>query len=172
MRRITNFSAFVLSMVVGFVAATGAAWSQDGDMQQIALNEAMVTRYIAAQREVIARAKEIEQLGEDAAKLTDLLSEIARKHGFASFEELDVVAANVTLTLAGIDPDTGEYTDPKDSMRQELEEIKADSSISKDEKARLVSELEEAIESTPDLKFAENVAIVKKFAKQIEAVLE
>lgn len=154
------------------LASLGSASAQDGDLKQIKLTEELVKKFISAQKLLKSKAKEIEGAGEDETKMTKLLTEIANKAGFASFEEYDVVAANVTLIMAGIDPESGDYQDPREAIKLELKDVREDKSMSEAERKKLISELEEAQKSTPDVKFPENIALVKKYAKDIEAVLE
>lgn len=169
---IPRICAVILTVMMSAAAATGLATAQEGEFRQIELTEPMVLNFIKAQQQIKSRADEIEAAGEDEAKIVALLTDVAKSNGFSSFEELDVVAANVTLTMAGVDPETGTYTDPKESMRQELQAIEADKTLAAEERERLVAELEEAIEATPDLQYAGNVELIKKHAAEIEAVLE
>ena len=97
---------------------------------------------------------------------------MAKKHGFASFQELDDVAASVSTVMAGLDPETGEFTDPKEAMKKELADIEADSAIPANEKKQLVDELNEAIKATPELINKDNIEIVKKYRAEIEAAMQ
>lgn len=162
----------IVGVLLALLAMTGLATAQEGELRQIELTEPMIMNFISAQKQIKNRASEIEAAGEDEAKIVAILTEVAKGNGFSSFEELDVVSANVTLTLTGIDPETGSYTDPKESMRQELKAIEEDQALASEEKERLLAELQEAIEATPDLQFPGNVELVKKHAAEIEAVLE
>ncbi len=77
------------------------------------------------------------------------LDGIAKKHGFASFSELDDVAANISIVMAGLDAQTGEFTDPVDALKKELADVTADASIPERTRKQLIKELTEAIKTTP-----------------------
>ncbi len=145
---------------------------ESGTFRQIELTEAMVKKFIVAQKMMRDGADAIEAVSANEAKLTEILAEIAKKAGFSSFEELDLVASNVTLIMAGIDPETGDYEDPKTAIKFELEEIRKDPEIPADERKLLIEELESAIKVTPRITYDKNIELVKKFARDIEGVLE
>ena len=54
------------------------------------------------------------------------LESIAKKHGFASFNEYDDVAATISNIMAGIDPATKVFSDPTVAIKKEMEEVKDD----------------------------------------------
>ena len=85
---------------------------------------------------------------------------------------MDDVAANISMVIAGIDPKSGDYTDPVEAIKKEIEDIKADKSIPDKDKKQMLEEMQEALESTPPLKFPENIALVKKYRADIEKVLQ
>ncbi|MCB1521338.1 MAG: hypothetical protein KDJ37_12285 [Hyphomicrobiaceae bacterium] len=140
---------------------------------QIKLTEAQVKGFISAQKDLAAIAGKLQDAGDkpDPA-LEKELESIATKHGFKSFQELDDVAANVSIVMAGLDPQTGEFTDPQTALKKELADIKADESIPAEEKKQLVEELNEAIATTPPLEHNENIEVVKKHRAEIEAALQ
>ena len=100
------------------------------------------------------------------------LDVIAKKHGFANFEELDDVAANISIVMAGLDSQTGEFTDPVEALKKELADVTADASIPQADKKQLVDELNEAIKTTPPLQHKENIDLVKAHRQEIEKALE
>lgn len=167
-RRVVALAAALLLgvMVQGFDATAQ-------EVNQIQLTEAQVKGFIASQADLSAIAGKLQDAGDkpDAA-LEAELEGIAKKHGFKDFTELDDVAANISIVMAGLDPQSGEFTDPQEALKKELADIQADSTIPAEEKKQLVDELTEAIATTPPLKHAGNVEIVKKLRGEIEAALQ
>jgi hypothetical protein len=143
------------------------------DIKQIKLTEQQVSGFVASQKDLAAIAPKIQAAGDkpDAALQTELEA-IAKKNGFASFSELDDVAANISIVMAGLDPQTGNFTDPIEALKKELEDVKADATIPEADKKQLVSELEEAIKTTPTLQNKENIDIVKAHRAEIEKSLQ
>lgn len=168
------FAALVMLVVSGAgpIAVT-AAQDAGGVVRQIALTEAQVKGLIAAQPDLAKIAQRLEGMPEDAdVSVKPELDAIAVKYGFKDFVELDDVSANVQLVLDGLDPETGQYTDPIEGLKQELEEVKADPNLPDDEKKALIAELEEAVTAIPPLEHNGNIAIVKKYHKAILEALD
>jgi hypothetical protein len=100
------------------------------------------------------------------------LQEIAKKNGFSNFAELDDVAANISLVMAGLDTETGNFVDPVDGLRKQLQDVQNDKTMPETDKKQLVDELTEAIETTPKLEYKENIDIVKAHRAEIEKALQ
>lgn len=149
----------------------GAAQAQE--IKQIKLTETQVAGFVAAQKDLAAISSKIQAAGEkpDAALQAEL-DGIAKKNGFAGFSELDDVAANISIVMAGLDPQTGNFTDPIEALKKELEDVKKDASIPDADKKQLVGELEEAIKTTPTLQNKENIDLVKAHRAEIEKSLQ
>lgn len=164
-------SLTVLAVALAF--ALGPATAQDTEFKQIKLDEKQVQGFIAAQKDLNDISEKLQSSSDQPdSKLQAELEAIAKKNGFASFEELDDVAANISMVMAGIDPETGDYTDPVESIKKEIEEIKADKSIPDKEKKQMLQEMQEALDTTPALKHPENVEVVKKHRAEIDKALQ
>jgi len=163
-------AALVALVAVAFAAAIPAAAQ---DVKQIKLSEKQVLGFIASQKDLASIAGKIQAAGEkpDSA-LQGELEGIAKKHGFQSFNELDEVAANISIVMAGLDPQTGEFTDPVEALKKELIDVKGDSTIPDADKKQLITELEDAIQNTPSVQNAENIALVKTHRAEIEKSLQ
>ncbi|HET6390548.1 hypothetical protein [Hyphomicrobium sp.] len=148
--------------------ATGA-----DDVKQIKLTDDQVTRFIAAQNDLASIASKIQAAGDkpDPALQTELEG-IATKHGFKNFAELDDVAANISIVMAGLDATTGNFVDPVDALKKERDDVQKDASIPEADKKQLLDELNEAISTTPKLQYKENVELVKAHRAEIEKALQ
>lgn len=161
-------AAVVASVTLGIMAVAATAAAQE--IKQLKLTEKQVQGFIASQQDIAAK---VQAAGDNPdEKLQAELESVAKKHGFASFEEFDDVAANISIVMAGLDPQTGEFSDPVEAMKKELEDVKADSSIPEADKKQLVDELTESIKTTPPLQFKENIEVVKKHREEIEKALQ
>ena len=172
MSKLTHALLSLSAMVVfGAAFMTPSAYAQD--IKQIKLSEKQVTGFVASQKDLAALAPKIQAAGDkpDAALQAELEA-IAKKNGFASFSELDDVAANISIVMAGLDPQSGNFTDPIEALKKELDDVKADATIPEADKKQLVSELEEAIKTTPKLENKDNVDIVKAHRAEIEKSLQ
>ena len=158
-------------MLIGALTLSGSANAQE--IKQIKLTEPQVAGFVASQKDLAAIASKIQAAGEkpDAALQAELET-IAKAHGFASFSELDDVAANISIVMAGLDPQTGVFTDPIEALKKELDDVKADATIPEADQKQLVSAREEAIKTTPTLQNKDNVEIVKAHRAEIEKSLQ
>ena len=155
-------AAKVLGLVIAglWVALSGV---RAQEVKQIKLSDTQVTNFIKAQGDLASMASKIQAAGEkpDPALQAELEG-IAKKHGFNDFAELDDVAANISIVMAGLDTQTGNFTDPVEALQKELEDVKKDESIPEADKKQLVEELSEAIKTTPPLQNKENIDIAKQ----------
>lgn len=153
---------------------SGNAGAPDSDdVKQIKLTDEQVTHFIAAQADLTAIASKIQAAGDKPdATLQAELENIAKKHGFNNFAELDDVAANISIVMAGLDSGSGNFVDPVDALKKEREEVEKDSTIPDADKKQLLDELNEAISTTPRLQYKENVDIVKAHRAEIEKALQ
>jgi hypothetical protein len=187
MQRMMLGAAIASALMFGCVF-TGSAFAEDvkpevqqetpkegheEPIKQIKLTDEQVKNFISAQPDLGTVAGKLQQAGNDPdAVLRAELDGIAKKHGFASFSELDDVAANVAIVMAGIDAQSGAFTDPVDALKKELADVTADASIPEKDKKQLVQELTDAIKTTPPLEHKENVDVVKAHRNEIEKALQ
>jgi hypothetical protein len=153
-------------------AAPNAAAPQD-DIKQIKLTDEQVKHFIAAQADLAAVASKIQAAGDtpDPALQAELEG-IATKNGFGNFAEFDDVAANISIVMAGLDSNTGNFVDPVEALKKERDDVQKDSSIPDADKKQLMDELTEAIGTTPKLEYKENIEIVKAHKAEIEKALQ
>lgn len=165
----------LLVCLMGGAGVVSSVSAQDagGEIKQMLLTEEQIKNLISAQPDLAQVAKKLEGLPEDAeVSVEKELDAIATKHGFKDFTDLDNVSANVQLVLDGIDPETGEYQDPIEGLKEELAEVKADENLQAEEKSALIAELEEAVSTIPPLKHKENIELVRKHNKAIQHALD
>jgi hypothetical protein len=166
--RVANVLGLAVACV--WLGLTGATAQE---VKQIKLSDTQVTNFIKAQGDLASMASKIQAAGEkpDPALQAELEG-IAKKHGFNDFAELDDVAANISIVMAGLDTQTGNFTDPVEALQKELEDVKKDESIPEADKKQLVEELTEAIKTTPPLQNKENIEVVKTHRADIEKALQ
>lgn len=161
----------IIITALALCALLGAAHAQE--VKQIKLTDEQVKSFISAQSDLAAIASKIQSAGENPdPALQAELENIAKKHGFKDFAELDDVAANISIVMAGLDSQTGDFVDPVEALQKELEDVKKDESIPATDKKQLVDELTEAIKTTPPLQNRENIDVVKAHRTEIEQALQ
>lgn len=173
-------SAFALAGMLATATSQGSHAQQGNpppapapEITQVRLNEKHIQGFLGAQKDLIAITAKLEAAGDTIDdKLQKELDDIGRKHGFKDFGEFEEIRANVMMVLAGIDPDNGEYSDPIELIKKDIEAIKADKTLSAEDRKTQLEEMDEALKEMQPLKYKENIDVVKKFAKQIDEVLK
>ena len=160
-------------VAVTLALASGAVMAQGGAIKQIKLSEKQIEGFIAAQKDMSAVAEKMQgNADKPDPKIQAELETVAKKHGFANFGDYDDVAANISMVMAGIDPQSKAFTEPKVAIEKEIEEVKADKSIPEKEKKQMLDELSEALKSAQPVANPGNIELVKKYFDKLDAVLQ
>lgn len=165
-------------IIIAVIAVVFVGFPTDAPAQvaaaQIKLTEKHVEGFIAAQRDMSAVAEKMQ--GAVFSNYPDAkyeakaeLKAVTKKHGFKDFAEYEVVAANISLVMAAIDPRTKVFTDPGAAIKKELEEVSANKTIANNEKKKLLRELNEALKSAEPIQFLSNIELVMKYYDKIDA---
>jgi hypothetical protein len=174
LRGLRTVAVAALVCGIGLSGALAQGSSEASDFKQVKLDNKMVESFIAAQKDVadFAQKNPAQQGDKPDAKTQAELDAIAKKHGFSNFADFDDVGFNITMVLSGIDKDSGKFTDPIVSIKQEIEDVTADKNIPEKEKKQILEELNESLKNTPPLQYPENVEVVKQYREKIEQVLQ
>ena len=178
MKRVSLRRFFVVAVLavagVGMTAAVTPVSAAEEQFKQVELSDKMIQGFISAQKDMaeLAQKNGAQQSEKPDPKIQAELETIAKKHGFQSFVEFDDVAFNISMVMGGLDPQSGQFTDPISAIKKEIEEITADKTIPEKDKKQMLDELAEALKNTPPLKFPANIEVVKKFRTEIEKVLQ
>lgn len=164
--------AIVALAAIALMQFPGLASAQT--IKQIKLTEKQIEGFIAAQKDMSAVAEKMQGSASDKPdpKIQAELEAIAKKYGFANFGEYDDVAANISMIMAGIDPQTKAFTEPQVAIKKEIEEVQADKSIPDKEKKQMLEELNEALKTAQPIQNPGNIDLVKKNFDKIDAVLQ
>jgi hypothetical protein len=159
-------------VAVALAPLSGVAVGQ-GAVKQIPLNDKHIEGFINAQKDMAQVAEKMQGNSDKPdPKVQAELEAISKKHGFASFQEYDDVAANISMVMAGIDPQSRAFTEPKVAIQKEIDEVKGDTTIPEKEKKQMLEELAEALKSAQPIQHPANVELVKKYWEKIDAVLQ
>jgi hypothetical protein len=143
-------------------------------LSQIKLSEKHVEGFIAAQKDVSAAVEKMQGVtssDKPRARFEAELEAATKKHGFKNFAEFEAVAANISMVMAAIDPQTKSFTDPQSAIKKELDDVAADKTIPDSEKKQLIEELKEALKSAQPIAFPGNIELVRKYYEKIDAAL-
>jgi seryl-tRNA synthetase len=163
-------AASLLLAALAFAGTPAAAQSPT----QIKLTEKQIQNFIAAQKPLSAVTDKIQGGASDKPdpKLQAELEAVAKKNGFKSLSEYDDVATAISLVMAGIDPDTKQFTEPQESIKKDIAEVEADKAMPADEKKQMLAELNDTLKKSVPMQYPENVPLVVKYYDKIDAVLQ
>ena len=184
-RYLSTVRALAMAAAVAILAITGigagnmARAQSAGPINQIKLSDQLITGFIAAQKDLVPLSEELQKAAESGnitPGLQQKLDAVAKQNGFKSLSELDDVTDNINMIMSGLDPQSGEFKmnadEIKKSIQDEIAEIKKDTTIPEKEKADLLAEQEKSLAAAGKIDFPENIALVKKYVKQIEEALQ
>jgi hypothetical protein len=140
-------------------------------LNQIALSEAQVQAFLAAQVEIepVLAKTAGEMSDKPDPKIIAQLEAIARKYKFANYEELGDVGGSIGLVVDGIDPQTKTYVGAETVLRQQIAEVNGDKKMPAAERKQALYELNEALKSVEPIKFPANIDLVVRYYDQIIA---
>ena len=169
MRAIFRIAGVLLALLVSSVV--GPAFAQG--TKEVKLTPKQVENFVAAQKDLKGIADKVPEGTADKPdpKIQAEVEGVAKKHGFANSADLDAVAGTILNVLSGIDPETKEFTDPPAALKQQIDEIRADSTTPEDEKKEALQEAERALKSARSVQYPENVEVVKKYYNELDAAL-
>jgi hypothetical protein len=78
-------------------------------MKQMALTDKQIEGVLAAQNDIDAIIEKLPENAKPDPKVVAQLEAVAKKNGFASYDEYTNVVENISLVLAGFDPATKKY---------------------------------------------------------------
>jgi hypothetical protein len=152
-------------------APAQAAPQQPAPLKQIALTEAQIQGVLAATKEIDPIADKLDENKPDP-KIVAQLDGIAKKNGFASYADYDLVVDNINLVLGGFDTTTKKYVGPEAVIRAQIAEVQADKKMSAKEKKEELEDLNAALKSPgPAVENKGNIDLVTKYYDKLAEAL-
>ena len=162
-----------IAALLAFVCLPTLALAQPA-LSQIKLSEKHVEGFIAAQKDmsaVVEKMQGIASSDKPSSRFEADLEAVTKKHGFKNYAEYEAVAANISMVMAAIDPQTKPFTDPQAAIKKEMDDVAADKTIPENENKQLMEELKEALKSAQPIAFPGNIELVRKYYDKIDAAL-
>ena len=161
---------------VSFSVATNSAHAQAGgpppQLKQIALTDKQIDGVIAAQKEMNPITEKLSPNDKPDPKVLAQLESIAKKNGFASYEEFSNVMDNIGLVMGGIDPATKKYVGSEAVIKSEIAQVQADKKMSAADKKQALDDLNASLKTPePPIQNKGNIDLVTKNYDKLEAVM-
>lgn len=152
--------------------AQQAAPAQAPALNQIALTDKQLDGVLAAQKDMDAITEKLPENTAPDQKVIAQLDGVAKKHGFASYDDYNNVVDNISLVLGGFDPATKKYVGPAAVIKAQIAQIQADKKMPAKDKKEALDELNEALKTpAPQVENKANIDLVGKYYDKLVAAL-
>src|SRR4030095_10792148 len=141
-------------------------------VKQIALTEKQIEGVLAAQKDVDAITDKIPDTARPDAKVDAQHDAVAKKNGFASYDEYNTVVDNISLVLGGFDPATKKFVGAENRLKAESAQVQADKKMPANDKKEPLADLNEALKSPPPaIENKGNIDLVAKYYDKLAEAL-
>jgi hypothetical protein len=153
-------------------AQATAPAGQPPQLKQIVLTDKQIDGVLASQKEIDAITDKLPDNAPPDTKAMAQLETVAKKHGFASYDEYNTVIDNISLVMGGIDPQTKKYVGSDAVIKQQIAEIQADKKMKAEDKKQALEGLEMAQKAkVPEVENKGNIDLVTKNYDKLSAAL-
>ena len=154
------------------MAPAQAAPPQDAVVKQMALTEKQVQGVLAAGPELDAITEKLPENAKPDPKINAQLEGVAKKNGFASYEEYNNVVDNISLVMAGFDPASKKYVGADAVIKAQIAEVTADKKMSAKDKKEALADLNEALKAPAQpVENKGNIDLVTKYYDKLAAAM-
>ncbi|WP_454616719.1 hypothetical protein [Bradyrhizobium cenepequi] len=153
-------------------AQAAPAQQEQPQLKQIALTDKQVEGALAATKEMDPITAKLPNDAKPDPKITAQLDGIAKKNGFANYDEYNTVVDNISLVLGGFDPQTKKYVGPEAVIKAQIAQVQADKKMSAKDKKEALADLNEALKSPqPTVANKGNIDLVTKYYDKLAETL-
>jgi hypothetical protein len=133
-------------------------------LKQIPLTDKQIEGVLAAQKDMNAITDKLPENAKPDPKVIAQLEAIAKKNGFAGYDEYNNVIDNVSLVLGGFDPATKKYVGSEAVLKAQIAQVQADKKMSAKDKKAALDDLNAALKAPePALENKGNIDLVTKY---------
>jgi hypothetical protein len=172
MATVSTGSALAQAKPAPQMAPAQAGPPPEASVKQMPLTEKQVQGVLAASKEMDAITDKLPENAKPDPKITAQLEGIAKKNGFASYDEYNNVTDNIGIVMAGFDPTTKKYVGPEAVIKAQIAEVQADKKMSPKDKKEALADLNEALKTpAPPIENKGNIDLVTKYYDKLGAVM-
>ena len=153
-------------------AAQQAAPPAEMAVKQIALTEKQIEGVLAASKDMDAITDKIPDNAKPDPKVDAQLEAVAKKNGFASYDEYNNVIDNISMVLGGFDPATKKYIGTEAVIKAQIAQVQADKKMPAKDKKEALADLNDALKSpAPAIENKGNIDLVTKYYDKLADAL-
>ena len=141
-------------------------------IKQIALTEKQIEGVLAAQKDMDAITDKLPDDAKPDPKIDAQLDGVAKKNGFASYDDYNNVIDNISLVLGGFDPATKKYVGAEAVLKAQIAQVQADKKMSAKDKKDTLADLNAALKQpAPAIENKGNIDLVGKYYDKLSEAL-
>jgi hypothetical protein len=118
-------------------------------LKQMALTDKQIDGVLAAQKDMDAITQKLPPNAPPSPKAVAQLDAVAKKNGFASYDQYNDVVENITMVLSGFDPVSKKYVGFEAATKAQIAQVQANKQMSAKDKKDALAELNESLKSPP-----------------------
>ena len=146
--------------------------AQEAPLKQIALTEKQIEGVLSAAKEMDPITEKLPEDGKPDPKIIAQLDGVAKKNGFASYDEYNDVIDNISLVLGGFDGATKKYVGPEAVIKGQIAQVEADKKMPAKDKKEVLADLNAALKSPgPAVENKGNIDLVTKYYDKLAEAL-
>jgi len=141
-------------------------------VKQIALTDKQIDGVLTASKQMDEVTAKLPDNAKPDPKVVAQLDGIAKKNGFASYDEYNNVTDNISLVLAGFDPATKKYVGSEAVIKAQIAQVEADKKMPAKDKKEALADLNEALKTpAPAIENKGNIDLVAKYYDKLAAAM-
>ena len=141
-------------------------------VKQVALTDKQIDGVLAAQKDMDAIIEKLPENAKPDPKVAAQLDGVAKKNGFAGYDEYNNVVDNISIVLAGFDPATKKYVGTEALIKTQIAQVQADKKMPAKDKKQALADLDEALKSpAPPIENKGNIDLVAKYYDKLADAL-
>lgn len=151
-----------------------AAPPAGGQMQlkQMALTQKHIDSALASQKDMDAITSKLQPNARPDPKTMAALEGVARKYGFASFDDYNTVMDNIGVVFGGIDPATKKFVGSQAVIKGQIAQVQADKKMSAKDKKEALDDLNEALKQPePAIQNKGNIDLVAQNYDKLSPIM-
>ena len=153
-------------------AQQAAPQPQQPVLKQVALTDKQIEAVIASAKDMDAVTEKLTANSKPDPKITAQFEAVAKKNGFASYDEYNNVVDNISIVLAGFDPVTKKYVGTEAVIKAQMAMVQADKKMSAKDKKDALADLNQALKAPePPIENKGNIDLVAKYYDKLAAIM-
>ena len=141
-------------------------------VKQMALTDKQIEGVLAAQKDMDAITAKLQDNAKPDPKVTTQLEGVAKKNGFAGYDEYNNIIDNISIVLAGFDPATKKYVGTETVIKAQIAQVQADKKMSPKDKKEALADLNEVLKApAPPIENKGNIDLVAKYYDKLADAL-